>query len=133
MAAVSAMAGSISTTPTAAACGQPRRAAVTASASRSGRSSAGTVSRRPRVGVLMATILTGVTRCSPRSRRRVTRPGCAGRMPEPHRSPLVIAHRGASGYRPEHTLAAYRLAIALGADYVEPDLVSTLDGVLVAR
>lgn len=48
-------------------------------------------------------------------------------------SPIVIAHRGASGYRPEHTLAAYRLAIALGADYVEPDLVSTRDGVLVAR
>src|SRR4051794_34375351 len=47
--------------------------------------------------------------------------------------PLVIAHRGASGYRPEHTLAAYRLAMALGADYVEPDLVSTRDGVLVAR
>jgi glycerophosphoryl diester phosphodiesterase len=47
--------------------------------------------------------------------------------------PIVIAHRGASGYRPEHTLASYRLAIALGADYVEPDLVSTKDGVLVAR
>lgn len=47
--------------------------------------------------------------------------------------PIVIAHRGASGYRPEHTLAAYRLGIALGADYVEPDLVSTKDGVLVAR
>jgi len=47
--------------------------------------------------------------------------------------PLVIAHRGASGYRPEHTLAAYRLAIGMGADYVEPDLVSTRDGVLVAR
>jgi glycerophosphoryl diester phosphodiesterase len=48
-------------------------------------------------------------------------------------TPLVIAHRGASGYRPEHTLASYRLAIALGVDYVEPDLVSTGDGVLVAR
>ena len=47
--------------------------------------------------------------------------------------PIVIAHRGASGYRPEHTLEAYRLAIAMGADYVEPDLVSTKDGVLVAR
>ncbi len=45
----------------------------------------------------------------------------------------MIAHRGASGYRPEHTLAAYRLAIAMGADYVEPDLVSTRDSVLVAR
>jgi glycerophosphoryl diester phosphodiesterase len=50
-----------------------------------------------------------------------------------HDLPLVIAHRGASGYRPEHTLASYRLAIRMGADYVEPDLVSTKDGVLVAR
>jgi glycerophosphoryl diester phosphodiesterase len=47
--------------------------------------------------------------------------------------PLVIGHRGASGYRPEHTLESYRLAIRLGADYIEPDLVSTRDGVLVAR
>jgi len=47
--------------------------------------------------------------------------------------PLVIAHRGASGYRPEHTLAAYELGARMGADYVEPDLVSTKDGVLVAR
>ena len=47
--------------------------------------------------------------------------------------PLVIAHRGASAYRPEHTLAAYRLAIDMGADYIEPDLVSTKDGVLLDR
>jgi glycerophosphoryl diester phosphodiesterase len=47
--------------------------------------------------------------------------------------PIIIAHRGASGYRLEHTLAAYELAIALGADYIEPDLVSTKDGVLIAR
>jgi glycerophosphoryl diester phosphodiesterase len=47
--------------------------------------------------------------------------------------PLVIAHRGASGYRPEHTLGAYRLAIRQCADFIEPDLVSTRDGVLVAR
>jgi len=50
-----------------------------------------------------------------------------------HASPIVIGHRGASGYRPEHTLASYQLAIALGADYIEPDLVSTKDHVLVAR
>jgi glycerophosphoryl diester phosphodiesterase len=50
-----------------------------------------------------------------------------------HTEPLVIAHRGASGYRPEHTLESYRLAIRMGADYVEPDLVATRDGVLVAR
>jgi glycerophosphoryl diester phosphodiesterase len=47
--------------------------------------------------------------------------------------PIVIGHRGASGYRPEHTLASYELAIRMGADYIEPDLVSTSDGVLVAR
>jgi len=46
---------------------------------------------------------------------------------------LVIAHRGASAERPEHTLEAYRLAIAQGADFIEPDLVPTRDGVLVAR
>jgi glycerophosphoryl diester phosphodiesterase len=45
----------------------------------------------------------------------------------------VIAHRGASGHRPEHTLAGYTLAVTMGADYIEPDLVSTKDGVLVAR
>ncbi|MDO9368789.1 MAG: glycerophosphodiester phosphodiesterase [Sphingopyxis sp.] len=47
--------------------------------------------------------------------------------------PIVIAHRGASGERPEHTIAGYKLAIDLGADYIEPDLVLTRDGVLVAR
>ena len=46
---------------------------------------------------------------------------------------LVIAHRGASALRPEHTLAAYAKAIEDGADFIEPDLVSTRDGVLVAR
>jgi glycerophosphoryl diester phosphodiesterase len=47
--------------------------------------------------------------------------------------PIVIAHRGASGYLPEHTLAAYHLAIEQGADFIEPDLVATQDGVLIAR
>ena len=47
--------------------------------------------------------------------------------------PLIIAHRGASGHRPEHTIEGYTLAIAMGADFIEPDLVSTKDGVLVAR
>ncbi|WP_091555839.1 glycerophosphodiester phosphodiesterase [Micromonospora pattaloongensis] len=51
----------------------------------------------------------------------------------PQAAPLIVAHRGASGYRPEHTLEAYRLAIRMGADYIEPDLVSTKDGALVAR
>ena len=58
----------------------------------------------------------------------------ADRRPPPGQpKPLVIGHRGASGYRPEHTLAAYELAIDMGADFIEPDLVSTKDGVLVAR
>ena len=47
--------------------------------------------------------------------------------------PAIIGHRGASGYRPEHTSAAYELAFALGADAVEPDIVATRDGVLVLR
>ena len=63
--------------------------------------------------------------------------GCAssrGLAPrDPSRPALIIAHRGASGERPEHTLAAYRLAIRQGADFIEPDLVMTRDGVLVAR
>ncbi|MCH7344968.1 glycerophosphodiester phosphodiesterase [Pelomonas sp. CA6] len=49
------------------------------------------------------------------------------------RAPLVVGHRGASGYLPEHTLESYTLAIQQGADVIEPDLVSTKDGVLVAR
>ncbi|MEL6521584.1 MAG: phytase [Pseudomonadota bacterium] len=53
------------------------------------------------------------------------------RYPGPE--PIVIAHRGASADRPEHTLEAYQLAIDNGADFIEPDLVSTSDGVLVAR
>ena len=48
-------------------------------------------------------------------------------------STLVIAHRGASGHRPEHTLAAYALAVEQGADVIEPDVVATREGVLVAR
>jgi len=47
--------------------------------------------------------------------------------------PLIIGHRGASGHRPEHTLEGYRLAVEMGADFIEPDLVSTKDGVLIAR
>lgn len=47
--------------------------------------------------------------------------------------PIVIAHRGASGYVPEHTLAAYAMAIHQGADFIEPDLVMTKDGHLIAR
>jgi glycerophosphoryl diester phosphodiesterase len=47
--------------------------------------------------------------------------------------PLVIGHRGASGYLPEHTLESYKKAIEMGADFIEPDLVATQDGYLIAR
>ncbi len=49
------------------------------------------------------------------------------------KNPLVIGHRGASGYLPEHTLESFSLAIEMGADYIEPDLVMTKDGVLIVR
>jgi glycerophosphoryl diester phosphodiesterase len=49
------------------------------------------------------------------------------------KNPLIVAHRGASGYLPEHTIASYTKAIELGADFIEPDLVMTSDGVLVVR
>lgn len=58
--------------------------------------------------------------------------GASGEQ-EGRAAPIVIAHRGASGYVPEHTLAAYFIAIQHGADFIEPDLVMTRDGVLVAR
>jgi glycerophosphoryl diester phosphodiesterase len=60
------------------------------------------------------------------------RDSSANAKPGAHRV-LIIGHRGAAGYRPEHTLASYELGARMGADYVEPDLVSTKDHVLVAR
>lgn len=51
----------------------------------------------------------------------------------PRKSPLVIGHRGAPGYRPEHSRSSYELAVAMGVDAVEPDVVATADGVLVVR
>lgn len=64
---------------------------------------------------------------------RPDRAGEQGQGREQITGPTVIAHRGASGYRPEHTLAAYDLAVEMGADHIEPDLVMTKDGVLVDR
>jgi glycerophosphoryl diester phosphodiesterase len=88
-----------------------------------------TITRRPTALLMAAALLllalTQVAGAAARS-ERVDKGG--GR-----RLPLVIGHRGASGYRPEHTLASYRLAIDMGADFIEPDLVSTKDGILVAR
>lgn len=74
------------------------------------------------VPLITASLLAGTTTAAEAERR-----------PAPQADPLVFGHRGASGYRPEHTLASYRLAIQMGADFIEPDLVSTSDGVLVAR
>jgi glycerophosphoryl diester phosphodiesterase len=62
--------------------------------------------------------------------------GCSSLAPKEHtpaKIPLIIGHRGACGYRPEHTLASYELAIDMGADFIEPDLVVTQDGFLIAR
>ena len=75
-----------------------------------------------RITPFFAAALVGVASCA--------RPALA---PIPSDRPVVIAHRGASGHRPEHTVAAYTLAVQMGADFIEPDLVSTKDGVLVAR
>lgn len=61
-------------------------------------------------------------------------PGAAQTVPTlDGKKPLIVGHRGASGHRPEHTLESYKLAIEQGADFIEPDLVATKDGVLVAR
>jgi glycerophosphoryl diester phosphodiesterase len=55
-------------------------------------------------------------------------------MPTDHSAaPIVIGHRGVAGYRPEHTLAGYELAIDMGVDFIEPDLVLTRDGRMIAR
>jgi glycerophosphoryl diester phosphodiesterase len=59
--------------------------------------------------------------------------GCASMSEGQSHRPIVIGHRGCSGERPEHTMASYRRAIEQGADYIEPDLVITRDGVLVCR
>lgn len=83
--------------------------------------------RHPELVTIPSSLAT--SRTVPASTRSAPRPMPAASP----RGPLVIGHRGAAGYRPEHTLASYELAARLGADYLEPDLVSTQDGVLVAR
>jgi glycerophosphoryl diester phosphodiesterase len=75
------------------------------------------------VAVPLAGVFSGQAAASPPGERRRPRQG----------DPIVIGHRGASGYRPEHTFGSYELAARLGADYLEPDLVMTKDGVLVCR
>ncbi len=81
----------------------------------------------PTSALIVACLLSACTTGTPATTSKATSSAVA----EP--VPLIIAHRGASGHLPEHTLAAYALAIEMGADFIEPDLVSTKEGVLVAR
>jgi glycerophosphoryl diester phosphodiesterase len=83
-----------------------------------------------RMGVLAAGIAAPVLAATPALAGPDRQQSDSGR---PRSGSLVIGHRGAAGYRPEHTLASYELAARMGADFIEPDLVSTKDGVLVAR
>ncbi len=89
------------------------------------------VPSRRRAGAVVALIAVPVVLAAPASATPPSSPpGHAAAGPD---EPLVIGHRGASGYRPEHTLAAYELAARMGADYIECDAVNTADGVLVCR
>ncbi|OLT38692.1 glycerophosphodiester phosphodiesterase [Saccharomonospora sp. CUA-673] len=76
---------------------------------------------------------TGLAPATAAHQTSTTAPGQAAERGEQADAIKVVAHRGASGYRPEHTLAAYELAARTGADYLEPDLVTTKDEVLIAR
>ncbi|GAA5170177.1 glycerophosphodiester phosphodiesterase [Pseudonocardia eucalypti] len=89
------------------------------------------IATRPLAWLLLATTFTMVSACG--GNGGSGQPAAAGAPAPETAGPLIIGHRGASGYRPEHTLASYELAARMGADYIEPDLVSTKDGQLVAR
>jgi len=85
--------------------------------------------RRPRLAAAL-TLTTAVLVCAaPALPAAAATPGAAKAVS----APLIFGHRGASGYRPEHTLASYDLAVRMGADVIEPDVVSTKDRVLVVR
>ena len=75
---------------------------------------------------LLASALLAVLGAQPATADMTTRP-------QMKTTPLVIGHRGAAGYRPDHTLEGYALAIEMGVDFIEPDLVLTKDGRMVAR
>ena len=80
------------------------------------------------IAAILMAILAPVTASGQTGAMTPSAPGA-----QPLSKPIVIAHRGASGLRPEHTIAAYRLAIEQGADFIEPDLVLTRDNVFIAR
>ncbi|MBK1784776.1 glycerophosphodiester phosphodiesterase [Prauserella cavernicola] len=86
--------------------------------------------KRLMLAALSAFAVLGITSVASPVHAASDGPVTAGRGQD---GPVIVAHRGASGYRPEHTLAAYELGARMGADYIEPDLVITKDGVLVAR
>ena len=101
----------------------------------------------PAIAMLLATffIMTASAGCDVRSDRMVSKSSAQTADPAPDelvpvqsgaaatRTPIVIAHRGASGHRPEHTLAAYQAAVLQGADFIELDLVASRDGILIVR
>ena len=82
-----------------------------------------------------AALLVVCAACSPASVSTATaaHPKASWHHDDRDDGPLVTGHRGAPGYLPDHTLEGYKLAIRLGADYIEPDVVSTKDGYLIAR
>ena len=86
-----------------------------------------TIAAKTTIAVAVTALLAGCAADSQNTKRASVYPTLDGAQP------LVIGHRGAAGYLPEHTLASYRKAIELGADFIEPDLVVTKDGELVAR
>lgn len=89
------------------------------------------------VSSIATTVALAVTALAAPASASASTPASAGPGHSPakhsHAAPLVIGHRGAAGYRPEHTLAGYELAARMGADFIEPDLVSTKDHVLIVR
>lgn len=91
------------------------------------------MNRRTVIAGLALTPLATVATGGPALAGTAVRQAVPAARPGGRAAPLVIGHRGASGYRPEHTLAAYELAARLGADFIEPDVVITRDGVLVCR
>jgi len=92
------------------------------------------LTRSHRLTIIAALAVAGViSAAAAASSEEPAAPPASPHSPWQMPSPLVIGHRGASGYLPDHTLASYALAIELGADCIEPDLVSTSDGALIAR
>ncbi|MCW2882607.1 MAG: glycerophosphoryl diester phosphodiesterase [Sphaerisporangium sp.] len=86
--------------------------------------------------IIFPWLVAGVVSLMPAGVAPGTAPGTpagAGLVASDEPRPLVIGHRGACAYRPEHTMLSYETAVQMGADFIEPDLVSTKDHVLVAR